>query len=331
MVANMSTIKGWKPWRIGVAFVAIAIGFSSLHAQDSGSSSQTPQPTPAAVTRVKEPRIVLPVCNCEEVVSFDEPIIVRLRWGAKTQELAERGADSVFYTARVDGDPIEGLGDYRKPAVFEPKSVDNEDVWWVYWDYLLGTLSAGDHTVEAVFVASATIFDGWWTLQEGYSTTFQVTLHVSGPSPPELIYLSELPPQSTTVGWGTFSIGNYEFTSSDPTDKINQGDPIVVHDVEYPHGLYAHAPSRLVYSLYGDFSQLEVTIGLVDWIECGDGVQFVILLDGNEIYRSPTMLASSMPIDVKVSVAGGRNLVLVADARATQHCDWAIWGDPTLR
>ena len=144
-------------------------------------------------------------------------------------------------------------------------------------------------------------------------------------------YFSELHPQSTAVGWGTFSISNYKFTSSDPTDKINQGDPIVVHDVEYPHGLYAHAPSLLVYNLYGDFSQLEATIGLVDWIECGDGVQFVIILDGNEIYHSPTMLASSIPIDVKISVAGGRNLELITDPGATQHCDWAIWGDPVLR
>jgi hypothetical protein len=64
----------------------------------------------------------------------------------------------------------------------------------------------------------------------------------SGPS----TYLSQLEPQAAEVGWGTFSKGVYEFTSSDPSDKIREGDPIVVHEVEYPHAPYAHAPSRLV-------------------------------------------------------------------------------------
>jgi hypothetical protein len=146
-------------------------------------------------------------------------------------------------------------------------------------------------------------------------------------------YLAQLEPETVKVGWGRFAVGVYESTSPDPADKMRKGDPIVVHGVEYPHGLLAHAPSQLVYDLGGNFSELEVTIGLVDWIECGDGAQFIIRLDGNEIYRSPTMLASSVPIEVKVSVAQGQKLELLTDhGRAkNRYCDNTIWGDPILR
>ena len=178
---------------------------------------------------------------------------------------------------------------------------------------------------------SDTIYDGWETYQEGYSTTFRVLLHVRAASSLGHTYLSELQPQKTNVGKGTFSMGKYEFTSSDPRYKINQGDSIVVHDVQYNHGLFAHAPSRLSYNLYGDFVQLITTIGLVDWIDCGDGVQFIVLLDGKEIYRSPTMRSSSIPLKIEVSVAGGRNLELIVDPLANPDCDWAIWCDPSLR
>ena len=317
--------------RLGVVIVAIAVSVVSCATNVTRSFFRTMEPIATTATEVKDPRVVLPVCNCEEYISFDESIVVRLRWGAKTRDLAEQGADFVVYTATVDDVVIEGLDECRKPAVFEPKSADDEDAWWVYWDYPLGTLPAGDHTVVAVFVASATISDGWWTFPKGESATLKVTLHVSGPSPVEHTYLSELQPESVAVGWGAFSIGNYEFTSTNQTHRIMKGDPIVVHKVEYHHGLYAHAPSRLTYNLHRDFSQLETTIGLVDWIDCGDGAQFIIVLDDKEIYRSPIMIASSAPIDVKVGVAGGSKLELIVNDGVTKECDWAIWGDPRLR
>ena len=148
---------------------------------------------------------------------------------------------------------------------------------------------------------------------------------------PKPNYLSDLEPEVATVGYGIFSIGEYEFTSA--MDNISKGDTIVFHGVEYPHGLYAHAPSHVVYKLNEDFSELRVTIGLVEWISCGDGAQFIILLDGIEIYRSPIMFASSAPLDIKVDIDGGQNLELITDEGAAndRDCDWTIWGDPILK
>jgi len=145
-------------------------------------------------------------------------------------------------------------------------------------------------------------------------------------------YLSELEPQSATVGWGELSIGYYKFSASSPADNIVRGNPIVMHEVEYAHGIFTHAPARVVYDLGGIFFELQVRIGILEWEKCGDGAQFIILLDGNEIYRSPTMLATSDAIDVEVDVSGGQILELITDPgkEGNIQCDCTVWGDPIL-
>jgi hypothetical protein len=88
---------------LGVFLVMITVLLVSCTSNVSRSSSQAITLTPATAIQVKEPRIVLPVCDCEEFISSDESIVVRLRWGAKTRDSAEQGADFVVYTATVDG------------------------------------------------------------------------------------------------------------------------------------------------------------------------------------------------------------------------------------
>jgi hypothetical protein len=151
------------------------------------TSTFTPRPptntptSPPVLTRIPTPRVVLPACNCEETISSNEPVIVRLRWGAKTQELAEQGANFTVYTAKVDNTPLQIINDYRKPAVFIADSCENGDCWWVYWDYPLGTLPVGGHTIEANVTHTARVSDGWYTMEKGTSTTFQVKLNVVTP------------------------------------------------------------------------------------------------------------------------------------------------------
>lgn len=144
------------------------------------------------------------------------------------------------------------------------------------------------------------------------------------------VYLSEIKPRTATVGFMDFSIGKYSFTSPDASDKIKKGDPIVAHGIQYTHGLYAHAPSKLTYELHKQYSELLVTIVLVDWIECGDGAEFVIKLDNNELYRSKRMIYSSLPENVKVDVTDGNLLELITEKGSYLECDWTIWGDPIL-
>lgn len=150
-------------------------------------------------------------------------------------------------------------------------------------------------------------------------------------STPISVYLSEINYRTAIVGSWEFSIGKYNFTSTDATDKVQKGDPIMAHGVEYPHGLYAHAPSKITYNLNKQYSELLVTIALVDWIQCGDGAVFVIKLDGDEIYRSKNMTYYSSPENVKIDITNGNLLELITEAtNGNNECDWAIWGDPIL-
>ena len=147
-------------------------------------------------------------------------------------------------------------------------------------------------------------------------------------------YLSQFQPTTIELGYGTYSVGTFKFSSDDPADDIHYGDPIAFHGIEYPHGIFAHAPSRLVYNLSSNhYSEFSATLGLVEKISCGDGVKFIVLLDAKEIYRSEILFPWSAPVDIQVPMTNGSELTLSVDpgVQGDNRCDWAIWGDPRLR
>jgi hypothetical protein len=143
-------------------------------------------------------------------------------------------------------------------------------------------------------------------------------------------YLSQLRPLVTDEGYGEFSIGVYQFTS--PGDPIKLGDPIQSHGKIYREGLFAHAPSLLVYDLDRAFTEFSASIAIDDRIRCGDGAVFVVEADGVEAYRSPTITSSSLPIDIHVDVKDREVLRLITEpgTGGDRNCDWTVWGDPTL-
>jgi WD40 repeat protein len=147
-------------------------------------------------------------------------------------------------------------------------------------------------------------------------------------------YLSQLQPTSVELGYGTYSAGKFKFSSDDPADNVHYNDPIFLDGVESPHGIFAHAPSRLVYNL-GSHSYIEfsATVGLIDKISCGDGAEFIVLLDGEEIYRSGVRYPWSMLMDIHVPISGGSELTLIVDPGpdGNSDCDWGIWSDAGLR
>ena len=160
-----------------IAILAV-VAVTTLSCTSTPTTSSVPLSDRSSLIANVNPHIVLPVCNCEEHISTDESVVVRLRWGARTKNMVERGADWILYEIRVDNTVISDLSDYRKPAVFVPKSAYGEDAWWVYWDYPLGKLPEGDHMVEATFVPTKTVYDGWKTFQKGNSVILRVLLHV---------------------------------------------------------------------------------------------------------------------------------------------------------
>ncbi|MBN1995388.1 MAG: NPCBM/NEW2 domain-containing protein [Anaerolineae bacterium] len=211
--------------------------------------------------------------------------------------------------------------------------------------YYIDGQVAGSHVpvdAEQLKNANFTVYVGVWSDSTdaivGYIDDVRIgqvepSTAASANTPATHGYLSQFQPQAVQVGYETFSIGRYAFDSDSESDNVHAGDPIIVHNVEYPLGLYAHAPSMLVYNLGGNFSEFLATIGMVQSIECGDGAEFIMQLDGNEIYHSPTMFSYSEPQNIQVSITNGQQLTLITDDGPADNngCDWTIWGDPLVR
>ncbi|NJC97901.1 MAG: hypothetical protein FIB03_16455 [Anaerolineae bacterium] len=125
--------------------------------------------------------VIYPSCNClndlTELKEF-EPLVVRLRWGAKTAELAEKGANLISYSLYINGELVSNLEQYRKPAVFVQAPIleqDNSPSWWVYWDYLI-LEPKREIIVTGHIVANEEIDNGWNIISAGYEDTFSSTI-----------------------------------------------------------------------------------------------------------------------------------------------------------
>jgi hypothetical protein len=147
-------------------------------------------------------------------------------------------------------------------------------------------------------------------------------------------YLAEYEPRDVMLGYGVYSVGKFKFSSEDPADDIHIGDPMVIQGVEYSHGIFAHAPSQIDFNL-GDahsFTELSLTIGMIDKISCGDGVNFSIWGDREELYTSEAIYPWSEPVAVQIPISGIGVLTFFVDEgrNGNRDCDWAIWGDPVI-
>ncbi len=149
---------------------------------------------------------------------------------------------------------------------------------------------------------------------------------VSPPTPVPPAYLSDLTPLSAAVGFGALGVGQYALPDAPDFD----GRPISAHGKPYPHGLMAHAPSHLIYTLAEPYRALQADLLIQDELDCGDGVTFRIFVDGIERYSSPTITAHSQIVSIRADLFSGRVLELIADPGDGGDCDWAIWGDAVL-
>ena len=123
------------------------------------------------------------------------------------------------------------------------------------------------------------------------------------------------------------------FSSEDPADNIRAGDPIMLNSVDDPHAIFAHAPAKIVYTLGGKYNSFQANIGLIESINCGDGVIFRVLVDGQEVLTYGPLLPLDNPMHVVAELANGNEMTLVTDVgpNGNKDCDWAIWGDAFVR
>jgi len=93
-------------------------------------------------------------------------------------------------------------------------------------------------------------------------------------------------------------------------------------------GLYAHAPSRYVFDLGGQWKRLRAGFGLQDGHN--GSVVFVVRAAGNEVFRSPTIRDHRLR-RLELDMSGVERLELVVEnASDGAASDWGVWIEPTL-
>jgi hypothetical protein len=107
--------------------------------------------------------------------------------------------------------------------------------------------------------------------------------------------------------------------------------PLLDSGMVYASGLFAHAPSRYVYSLGGKWNRLRGQAGLHTAFQpYAFGVVYSIKADGKEAFRS-CVIRGPYQAHYDVDVAGVNTLELLVEKAADQNGgNWSLWLDPTL-
>jgi hypothetical protein len=133
------------------------------------------------------------------------------------------------------------------------------------------------------------------------------------------IPLTSIAYESATVGWEKPA---YNVVPGEPGMPLESGEQF--HET----GIYAHADSRYVYNLSGQWKKLTSAYGLHRM--CDGSVVFSIKCDGRERFRSDVMQDYSEGL-VEVDLSGVQQLeLIVEDAGDGKWGDCGIWFSPKL-
>jgi hypothetical protein len=131
--------------------------------------------------------------------------------------------------------------------------------------------------------------------------------------------LGSLTPESTSVGWGSYWVNRNWYQNG-----------FVIAGARYSSGVFAHAPSELIYPLRSQYDSFSACVGLDDGDgHCGDGVDFQIWLtnenDNKALYRTITKHSQEAATCFSIDTKNRKTLTLVADAKINDDCDEAEW------
>ena len=136
-------------------------------------------------------------------------------------------------------------------------------------------------------------------------------------------------------GYGVAYASDLPFAASSGTIKLDensQGAPIVLSGAAYSKGLGMGANSSVSFTLNGEYSQFESTIGVDGTSDTGSSVVYDVYGDGQLLYESPTVTYASGAIPIDLNVAGVTTLSLVVSAApgSQSSADHAVWADARL-
>ena len=109
--------------------------------------------------------------------------------------------------------------------------------------------------------------------------------------------------------------------------KTIGGNPLMLDDRIYRHGIGTHAPSRFVIDLRGNATRFAAMVGVDDEVKPNGSVAFSVWVDGQRVADSGVMRAGQVPQLMSVNLVGASLMELRADdgddGKDSDHADWA--------
>lgn len=133
--------------------------------------------------------------------------------------------------------------------------------------------------------------------------------------------LSDLEYVRGTIGWGSIHL-----------NRSVTGRALTIAGKTYATGIGTHAVSEIEYDLHGLFTEFSGTVGIDDDNESDQGsVEFTVVGDGRELWRSGILKKADGAKPFKVDVRGVQRLMLrVGDGGDGIDYDHADWADAKL-
>jgi hypothetical protein len=116
---------------------------------------------------------------------------------------------------------------------------------------------------------------------------------------PRELLLTRLEPLNSNGRWRGFEI-----------DEMLSNAPLSLGDRQYEHGLSSFANSEIEFDLKGFYDRFTALIGLDSTSNDSISVEFLIIADGRELWRSGLLKKSDSPKSVEVDVPGVHKLTL---------------------
>ena len=133
---------------------------------------------------------------------------------------------------------------------------------------------------------------------------------------PHELWLSDIEPVSGTAGYRSVEY-----------DKAVSGRPLLLGGITHERGIGTHAISDIIYNIHGLYETFTALVGIDENAGRDFGtVEFVVIGDGKELWRTRVMRKGDPPQSCTVSMRGVHLLHLkVTDAGDTNHYDHADW------
>ena len=130
------------------------------------------------------------------------------------------------------------------------------------------------------------------------------------------VWLSSLDLQQMVTGWSVAK-----------ADRSITNRPIRIGGNSFEKGLGTHSNSRFRVKLGGNGQRFTAQVGIADDVEGKGSVEFMIIGDRNELWRSEPMKGGDAPRPVDLDVSGMETLTLIAtdggDGTTDDHAVWA--------